>query len=486
MKGARVLSYLLVLLLISLLGCLAVETAQESTVSPNFLDNAFFRRLLNHVVDHIQVAAIPVSQPDSRWFTEKMKEKYGYSGRSLVLYDVLGLNTQIRRKIHYNISLLFAPSGCEGEKSEQKRTLAECGLGEGPLSEVSALVTHDPLLPMDSAFVVRAVRVIPRPTGWGRLPSHPSFLGFELPKNVNSIYSLFKQQHGKQYSAQENLKRLRIFKVNLLKIQLLQVLDKGTARYGITQFADLTEEEFKRTHANMKQPPSRSNRLKVTSDPTKPLPGSFDWRQHGAVTEVKDQGMCGSCWAFAVTGNIEGQWYKKTKKLVSLSEQQLLDCDKKDEACNGGLPEWAYNSTMKMGGLMSEKDYPYEAHKETCHLKPNNISAYINDSVTLSKNETELAAWLTENGPISVGMNANFLQFYIGGVSHPPHMLCSEQGLDHAVLLVGYGVTSFWQRPYWIVKNSWGGSWGEKGYFRIYRGDGTCGINADATSSIVL
>ncbi|KAA3681422.1 cathepsin F [Paragonimus westermani] len=217
------------------------------------------------------------------------------------------------------------------------------------------------------------------------------------------------------------------------------------------------------------------------------LPPSFDWRANGAVTDVKDQGMCGSCWAFATTGNIEGQWFRKTNKLISLSEQtleslaldtvpqenpvscrpagqtierevsevtvlsatalftphdfmfcfvpqQLLDCDTKDEACNGGLPEWAYDEIVKMGGLMSEEDYPYEAMKEqSCHLRRQNISAYINGSATLPSDEAKLAAWLVQNGPISVGVNANFLQ----------------------------------------------------GYFRMYRGDGTCGINADPTTSII-
>ncbi|TPP62395.1 Secreted cathepsin L 1 [Fasciola gigantica] len=216
------------------------------------------------------------------------------------------------------------------------------------------------------------------------------------------------------------------------------------------------------------------------------VPSTFDWRTKGAVTEVKDQGYCGSCWAFGTVGNIETQWFLKNGTLLSLSVQQLLDCDEKDEACNGGLPEWAFPQIIKMGGLMSEKAYPYEARKESsCHLVNKNITAKIDDWAQLPKNETKLAAWLAQNGTITVGINANFLQFYLGGISHPPHFLCSDEGLDHAVLLVGYGVSSILSRPYWIVKNSWGLGWGESGYFRLYRGDGTCGINADATTSII-
>ncbi|KAA0191281.1 Viral cathepsin, partial [Fasciolopsis buskii] len=317
------------------------------------------------------------------------------------------------------------------------------------------------------------------------LPKNPQFLGYRLPHNANELFVAFQSKHRRFYSRQVG-KRLNIFKKNLLKIQLLQDLD-NSAKYGITSFADVDVDEFRRTHTTMK----RSNELmngtkRIFLKDVFEIPTSFDWRTKGAVTEVKDQGWCGSCWAFGTVGNIETKWFLKTGALVSLSEQQLLDCDQKDEACNGGLPEWAFPQIIQMGGLMSEKDYPYEAHKEnSCHLVKNNVSAKIDDWAQLPKDEKKLAAWLVENGTITVGINANFLQFYMSGISHPPHFLCSDEGLDHAVLLVGYGVSSFLRRPYWIVKNSWGSGWGESGYFRLYRGDGTCGINADATTSVI-
>nr|AAF21461.1 cysteine proteinase PWCP1 [Paragonimus westermani] len=404
----------------------------------------------------------------------------------LVLFDVLAVKYKLEDGVKYNFELLVVASKC-GRDSEVDYTLANCGLKEHPPRRLSVEFFYRPWMDAFQRLAIEQLRISRRSIELVSLPSNIELLGFRLPQNTSRLFEEFQRKFRKSYSS-DTAKRYALFKYNLLKMQLIQRLEKGTANYGITKFSDLSAEEFRHSLANMKRRKSKGSQMETAIFPTtiQSLPPSFDWRANGAVTEVKDQGMCGSCWAFATTGNIEGQWFRKTNKLISLSEQQLLDCDTKDEACNGGLPEWAYDEIVKMGGLMSEKDYPYEAMKEqSCHLRRPNISAYINGSATLPSDEAKLAAWLVQNGPISVGVNANFLQFYLGGISHPPHMLCSEAGLDHAVLLVGYGVSTFLRRPYWIVKNSWGGGWGEKGYFRMYRGDGTCGINADPTTSII-
>jgi cathepsin F len=143
----------------------------------------------------------------------------------------------------------------------------------------------------------------------------------------------------------------------------------------------------------------------------------------------------------------------------------------------------------KLGGLETEQDYPYDAEDETCHFNKSLARVQLTGALNISHNETDMAKWLVANGPISIAINANAMQFYMGGVSHPYKFLCNPKNLDHGVLIVGYGVHNYplfkKTLPYWIVKNSWGTSWGEQGYYRVYRGDGTCGLNQTPSSAIV-
>ncbi|XP_068746743.1 cathepsin L-like [Montipora capricornis] len=306
--------------------------------------------------------------------------------------------------------------------------------------------------------------------------------------DVEETFRKFIVQHKKPYlnDKDEYAKRFAIFQENLVKARKMQDMDRGSAKYGVTVFSDLTEEEFKKYY-RMPGWGKPLYEMKEAEIPKGDIPTAFDWRDKGAVTAVKNQGMCGSCWAFSTTGNIEGQWKIKKGQLVSLSEQELVDCDKVDQGCEGGLPANAYKQIIKLGGLEAEKEYPYEGADESCKFKKSEAVVYINSSVSISSDESKMAAWLVANGPISIGINANMMQFYLGGIAHPWKMFCDPSELDHGVLIVGYGVKKGWfdDTPYWIIKNSWGESWGEEGYYLIYRGDGCCGLNTMCTSAVV-
>lgn len=144
----------------------------------------------------------------------------------------------------------------------------------------------------------------------------------------------------------------------------------------------------------------------------------------------------------------------------------MVDCDKLDNGCGGGLPTNAFKTVLNLGGIESEKDYPYDAKDEKCHFNLSESHVRIDSYKELPKNEKSIQQYLYRNGPISIGINANAMQFYFGGISHPPHWLCNPNNLDHGVLIVGYGVGKtrilHQTQPYWIIKNSWGRTWGEK------------------------
>uniref|UniRef100_A0A452U5D0 Cathepsin F n=1 Tax=Ursus maritimus TaxID=29073 RepID=A0A452U5D0_URSMA len=299
-----------------------------------------------------------------------------------------------------------------------------------------------------------------------------------------SIFKEFVTTYNRTYESKEEAEwRMSVFSNNMMRAQKIQALDRGTAQYGITKFSDLTEEEFRTIYLNPLLRENRGKKMRLAKSIGDSAPPEWDWRNKGAVTQVKDQGMCGSCWAFSVTGNVEGQWFLKRGSLLSLSEQELLDCDKVDKACLGGLPSNAYSAIKTLGGLETEDDYSYRGHVQTCSFSAKKARVYINDSVELSQNEQKLVAWLAQKGPISVAINAFGMQFYRHGISHPLRPLCSPWLIDHAVLLVGYGNRS--GIPFWAIKNSWGTDWGEEGYYYLHRGSGACGVNTMASSAVV-
>ncbi|XP_017081705.1 putative cysteine proteinase CG12163 isoform X2 [Drosophila eugracilis] len=331
-----------------------------------------------------------------------------------------------------------------------------------------------------------------RSVEWAEKKTHKKHSHRSLDK-VDHLFHKFQVRFGRRYvSTAERQMRLRIFRQNLKTIQELNANEMGSAKYGITEFADMTSSEYKERTGLWQRDEAKATGGSAAVVPSYPgeLPKEFDWRQKNAVTEVKNQGSCGSCWAFSVTGNIEGLYAVKNGELKEFSEQELLDCDTTDSACNGGLMDNAYKAIKDIGGLEYEAEYPYKGKKNQCHFNKTLSHVQLSGFVDLPKgNETAMQEWLLTNGPISIGINANAMQFYRGGVSHPWKALCSKKNLDHGVLVVGYGVSDYPNfhktLPYWIVKNSWGPRWGEQGYYRVYRGDNTCGVSEMATSAVL-
>jgi len=217
------------------------------------------------------------------------------------------------------------------------------------------------------------------------------------------------------------------------------------------------------------------------------LPVSVDWRDKGVVTHVKNQQQCGSCWAFSAVGSMEGQHALKTGKLVSLSESQIVDCDVNgsDAGCSGGFMDRAFKYVISQGGIDTEKTYPYDPQDEPCVFNKTNVGATFSGFKDVKGGEKGLKQAVAKIGPISVAIDASSstFQFYSGGVYYDS--TCSSTMLDHGVLVVGYGKTVN-GTDYWIVKNSWGDSWGEKGYIYMSRNrDNNCGIATQPSYPIV-
>jgi len=301
-------------------------------------------------------------------------------------------------------------------------------------------------------------------------------------KELESMFTSFIKTHNKKYTHDEFFPRFNTYKTNLEKIRQHN-LSNADYTMGSNEFADLTWDEFRAAKLGYKAVDNSVLREKNAERVEMPenAASSVDWRTKGIVTPVKDQGQCGSCWAFSTTGSTEGAVAQKTGTLTSLSEQQLVDCStaQGNQGCNGGLMDYGFQYIITNKGITTEASYPYKGVDGTCNKSVKAASKITSFKDVPAGDETSLLAAVTVQ-PVSVAIEADqsAFQFYSGGVMTGT---CGTN-LDHGVLAVGYGTDT--GKDYWIVKNSWGASWGEAGYIRMIRGKNQCGIALAASYPI--
>jgi len=305
-------------------------------------------------------------------------------------------------------------------------------------------------------------------------------------EEYQTAYATWMHKYGKSYTSDEFQSRFSIFKQNMDYVRDWNAAESSTV-LGLTYFADLTNEEYRSIYLGTHFDGTERLKNALPFNLEAPLADTVNWVNKGAVTPIKNQGQCGSCWSFSTTGSTEGAHFLKTGNLVSLSEQNLMDCSKSygNNGCNGGLMDDAFKYIIANKGIDTESSYPYTAAtKFDCKYKAaDSASTLSNFKDVTSGSETALAdaAKIT---PISVAIDAshNSFQLYTSGVYYEP--ACSSTQLDHGVLVVGYGSDN--GSDYWIVKNSWGTTWGMSGYIWMSRNkDNNCGIATMASYPIV-
>lgn len=294
----------------------------------------------------------------------------------------------------------------------------------------------------------------------------------------------FQGQFQKTYSSLEEFKnRLEIFKSNLRLIETHNMDARNNFTLAINSFADLTPQEFKEKYIGVGFNTRVGSYGCSTFTSTGACPSSIDWRNKNAVTSVKDQGQCGSCWTFSSTGAIEGAWAISSGKLVDLSEQQLVDCatgiSYGSHGCNGGQMEGAFKYVIQNGQCLLS-DYPYVSGttKTGGNCQKCSSAVHLSGCYDVKPNDHLALTYALSKQPVSVAIEADttYFQFYSGGVLTSAK--CGTN-LDHGVLAVGYGTEN--GNDYYLVKNSWGSNWGENGYVKIGRSTSTndpgiCGI----------
>jgi len=307
----------------------------------------------------------------------------------------------------------------------------------------------------------------------------------------------FQRKYQKVYSHEEFSKRFQIFEDNM-KIASELKKENPKAEFGPTKFSDLTKEEFAKfylmpNYTRQNPKPNHNQPIPFISGPlsrnVKPNPTNFDWStvRPRVVSAVKDQGQCGSCWAFSATETIESAFAQANTggSMAILAPEMIVDCDTngQDQGCNGGFPTGAYQYVQSAGGMDTEKSYPYTAGQSgqggSCEASQNQVVKGSNVASYASVNgETGLYQVTSTSGPVSVCVDASSWQNYQSGI-----LSSCGNNIDHCVQLTGYGAYGG-ASPYWIVRNSWNTNWGQNGYIWIAIGQDLCSIGDEATTVI--
>ncbi|BFZ07455.1 hypothetical protein BsWGS_10493 [Bradybaena similaris] len=474
-------------------------TLENDSCSPYFQKNPSSKQsvpLLGGVVEVDTNDAL--TQQAAHWSVEHMN-KMSNSLFMQALQTVIHATKQVVNGFRYHFFLTTVLTSCRNAPENHHKTLQECPASNNPKAQDCdvTVISSQGKYSMENFKCKPHVDTVNNNIHKRSAVANMKILGGDthdyLPHGEDKCaehvpaFKEFKIKYDRLYGTpDEEALRFKIFCENMEKVKIIQAVEQGSAQYGATKFADLSEEEFKKRHLGFKPPVSHKRQWPQAKIPKGPIPESWDWRDHKAVSPVKNQGWCGSCWAFSTTGNIEGQYAinSPSHQLLSLSEQELVDCDKLDQGCNGGFMYDAYEAIMELGGIETEADYKYTGEDQKCQFNKSEVVVQVTGAVNISKDEGEMAAWLYQNGPIAIGINSFPMQFYLWGIAHPWKFFCDPNALDHGVLIVGYGKKG--KEPYWIIKNSWGANWGREGYYYIYRGDGSCGLNTMCSSATVV
>jgi cathepsin L len=305
-------------------------------------------------------------------------------------------------------------------------------------------------------------------------------------EEYRAAFYKWQQQYNKVYpSFAESNYRLTVFRQNLDFVNAHDEKAKGYS-VALNQFADMTSAEFT-AWANGMNVTAKPNKSFVRSSVDAKVPSTWDWRSKGAVTGVKNQAQCGSCWSFSATGSTEGATFLKTGRLPSLSEQNLVDCSvpQGNQGCNGGLMDQAFQYIISNRGIDTEASYPYTATgPNSCKFNRNNVAATLSSFHDIPQGDENALLNAVYKTPVSVAIDASHqsFQFYSSGVYY--EAACSSTSLDHGVLAVGFGNEG--GHDYWLVKNSWGTGWGSAGYIKMSRNrNNNCGIATAASYPIV-